>query len=111
MHVHNTWLLRHKNVDIVIPELFFETQDHVFLFCGTFQIRGICEDFEITDLDFVNLLFAATYLMVTDELLVGLLQKCRITDYKENMNQVHMLYMMYRLEVSYPTTEMATKFV
>ncbi len=61
MHVHNVWVLRHTKIDIVLPELFFETQDHVFLFCGTMEIRGICDDFEITNFDFVNLLFAASY--------------------------------------------------
>ncbi len=38
MHIHNAWLLHHTNVDIILPEMFFETQDHLFLFCRTMQI-------------------------------------------------------------------------
>ncbi len=38
MHIHYAWLLRHMNVDILLPELFFETQDHIFLFCGIFKL-------------------------------------------------------------------------
>ncbi len=72
LHVYNAWLLGYTIVDIVLQQLFFETQDHVFLFCETFQIKGLCKDFEIDDFDFVNLLVAAPYLMVTDKLLVGL---------------------------------------
>ncbi len=89
---------------IILPELFFETQYHVFLFCGTMQIRGICTDFEISDFDFVNLLFATSYLMVTDELVEVIVGKLQIVDYSENMNLVRMLYMMYRLDITYPKT-------
>ncbi len=75
MHVHNVWLLRHTKIDIILPEHLFETQDYVFLFCGTMQIRGICDDFEINVFDFVNLVFVVSYLMVTDELLAGIIGK------------------------------------
>ncbi len=37
MHVHNEWLLQKEECYILLPELFFETQDYLFLFCGTFQ--------------------------------------------------------------------------
>ncbi len=77
---------------MLLPELFFETQDHLFLFCGTFQILGLCRDFEIKDFDFINLLFAASYLMVTDELLVGLLERVKLREYTHNSSLMHMLY-------------------
>ncbi len=35
----NAWLLlKEAKCEIMLPEIFLETQDHLLLFCGTFQI-------------------------------------------------------------------------
>jgi len=104
MHVHNAWLLKADKLDILLPELFFETADHLFLFCGTFQVRGLCEDFEITNFDFVNLLFAASYLLIDDAFFVTILDKCRIYKHTDSSSCLRMLYALLTLDFNYPET-------
>ncbi len=49
-------------------------------------------------------MFSASYLMVTNELLVQLLERVKLKNYNENSSLCRMLYMMYRMELNYPQT-------
>lgn len=63
MHVHNAWFMQLSKLVIILPELLFETPDHLFIFCGTFQLQGLCDSFEMNKFSFEKFMFAASCLM------------------------------------------------
>ena len=102
MHIHNAWLMHTTSLDILLPEIFFESPDHLFLFCGDHGIRDLCTNGDIRNFDFVNLLVSASYLLIKEDFLLSLLVDLGVEHYSESPSIIRMLYGFFKLEVHFP---------
>ncbi len=102
MHFHNAWLLGMPELIIDLPEEFFESPGHLFLFCGTFPFLNLCTDNDISNFDFCSMLFASSYLMIEDSFLIHILNTISITSYKENVTILPSLYSLMIINYDLP---------
>ncbi len=54
---------------IDLTEEYFETPHHLYLFCGSYSLLGLYDNNDISNFDFHQILFAASYLMIADSFL------------------------------------------
>ncbi len=74
MYMHNAWLLRKSYLTIELPSYYFTKPKYLFVFCGTLTLKQICDNRDENTFDFHSFLFAASYLMIPDCLMLQMLK-------------------------------------
>lgn len=58
MCLHNTWLLGRSELIVDLPEDFFISPLHLFLFCGNLLLSELMDDDDLSSFDFHSFQFA-----------------------------------------------------
>ncbi len=62
MHIHNAWPLKKVELNVYLPEELFECPQDLFLFCGSLNLKDICDSHDVNTFDITQTLFSLPHI-------------------------------------------------